>query len=123
MDNPFPGSRRPLRGAIIGFGNVAARAHLPLWLQDERFEIMVVTEPDGERAAEARQMLPQTPVFDDVQSMLASVQPDFVDICTPPSYHAEQIIQALESDAHVFCEKPLGSRELLLRKLLSCRLL
>ncbi len=107
MDNPSPDSRRPLRGAIIGFGNVAARAHLPLWMQDQRFEIMAVTEPDGERAAAARQMLPQTPVFDDVKSMLASVQPDFVDICTPPSYHAEQIIQALESDAHVFCEKPL----------------
>ncbi len=121
MNKPFPDSQRPLSGAIIGFGNVAAKAHLPLWLQDERFEITAITEPNGERAAEAHKMAPQIPVFDDVKSMLASVQPDFVDICTPPSYHAEQIIQALASGAHVFCEKPLVTSLEGLRQILAFR--
>jgi len=107
MDTQFSVSGAPLRGAIIGFGNVASHAHLPLWLKDKRFQIAAVTEPDLERTALAKKQLPNTPVFSDVKSMLASIQPDFVDICTPPSYHAEQIIQALECNAHVFCEKPL----------------
>jgi len=107
MNTQFSASAPPLRGAIIGFGNVASHAHLPLWLKDKRFQIAAITEPDQERAALAKKLLSNTPVFSDVKSMLASVQPDFVDICTPPSYHAEQIIQTLESNAHVFCEKPL----------------
>ena len=107
MDTQSSVSGTPLHGAIIGFGNVASQAHLPLWLKDKRFQIEAVTEPDSERAALAKKLLPDAPVFSDAKSMLASVQPDFVDICTPPSYHVEQIIQALEHNAHVFCEKPL----------------
>ena len=118
MDTQFSASDPPLRGAIIGFGNVASHAHLPLWLKDKRFQIAAVTEPDPERAALAKKQLPNTPVFSDVKSMLASVQPDFVDICTPPSYHTEQIIQALESNAHVFCEKPLITSLESLKKIL-----
>ncbi len=107
MNTKLSASETPLRVSIIGFGNVASHAHLPLWMQDKRFQIAAITEPDPERTALAKKMLPKTPVFSDVKSMLASVQPDFVDICTPPSYHAEQIIQAFECNAHVFCEKPL----------------
>jgi len=107
MDTQFSASLTPLRGAIIGFGNVASHAHLPFWLNDKRFQIAAVTEPNPERTALVKKQLPKTPVFSDLKSMLASVQPDFVDICTPPSYHAEQIIQALECNVHVFCEKPL----------------
>ena len=36
----------PLRGAIIGFGNVAERGHLPAWLARDDMEIVAVAEPD-----------------------------------------------------------------------------
>jgi len=107
MNNTHLSDGISLKGAFIGFGNVASHAHLPLWLKDKRFRIIAVTEPDSKRAALAKKLLPDAPVFSNVKSMLAAVQPDFVDICTPPGYHAKLIIQAIETNAHVFCEKPL----------------
>jgi predicted dehydrogenase len=34
-------------------------------------------------------------------------KPDVVFLCTPTSYHIEQVVVALEHGCHVFCEKPL----------------
>src|SRR5438552_1124101 len=49
---------------------------------------------------------------DTADRLMADAEPDFVDICTPPSSHAMLIRQALERGAHVLCEKPLvGSLE------------
>ncbi len=44
------------------------------------------------------------PVFDDVPSMLPHV--DIIDICSPPSVHAEAIRQAASAGVHIICEKP-----------------
>ena len=49
---------RPLRGALIGFGNAAARAHLPAWEGNDDFRIVAVAEPDAERARLAAQPFP-----------------------------------------------------------------
>jgi predicted dehydrogenase len=39
--------------------------------------------------------------------MLAAEELDFVDVCTPPAFHAAEIRGALERGLHVLCEKPL----------------
>lgn len=44
--------------------------------------------------------------YGDLDSMLAEV--DAVYICTPPKFHREAVIRAVEAGAHVFCEKPLA---------------
>lgn len=45
--------------------------------------------------------------FDSFQTALAA-RPDAVFICTPPKLHVSMSIHALNSGAHVFCEKPLS---------------
>ena len=45
--------------------------------------------------------------FDSYEAGLAS-GPDAVFICTPPGLHIPMSIAALETGAHVFCEKPLA---------------
>ena len=46
-------------------------------------------------------------VYDDLELMLDGEAPDFVDIASPPAYHAAAARAALEADAHVIVEKPL----------------
>ena len=97
----------PLRGALIGFGNVALHVHLPLFRDSDHFEIGAVVEPNPERARLAGEQLPEARIYPDLGSLLAENDLDFVDICTPPCFHADLMLKACRSGLHVFCEKPL----------------
>lgn len=103
---PLP-STSPLRGALIGFGNVAVHAHLPVWLENKNFRIDAVVDPHPERAKLARELLPKARIYSDLDSLLREQVLDFVDICTPPCFHGGLIYRACFSGLHVFCEKPL----------------
>jgi predicted dehydrogenase len=96
-----------LRGAISGFGEVAARAHLPGWLTRGAINIGVVHEPVSARRHEAMRLIKNVRVYDDLELMLDGESPDFVDIASPPASHASAARAALEADAHVLVEKPL----------------
>jgi predicted dehydrogenase len=104
---------KKLRGAISGFGEVAARAHLPGWRTRENINVSVVHDPISERRHEAIRLIKSVRVYDDLGLMLDGESPDFVDIASPPAYHAESVRAALEAGAHVIVEKPLclGLRE------------
>jgi predicted dehydrogenase len=98
----------PLRGAIIGLGNAAIHAHLPVWQRSEAFTIEAIVEPTPERAELGRRLLPQARIYSSMEAMLVADGVDFVDICTPPCFHAELALAACNSGLHVFCEKPLS---------------
>ncbi len=98
----------PLRGAIIGLGNVAIQAHLPVWRKNEHFSIEAIVEPSVERAELGKKLLPNVPVYPTIEALVAEDGVDFVDICTPPCYHADLALAACNSGMHVFCEKPLA---------------
>jgi len=103
--------RAPLRGAIIGLGNVAIHAHLPVWQRSEDFTIEAIVEPAPERAEMGRRLLPQARIYPSMESLLSELSEnglDFVDICTPPCFHAELVLAACSSGLHVLCEKPLS---------------
>lgn len=96
-----------LRGAISGFGEVAARGHLPGWLTREGTSLVAIHEPVAERRQLAMRMLKGARIYDDLGLLLDGEAPDFVDIASPPAFHADAIRAALEANAHVLCEKPL----------------
>ena len=96
-----------LRGAISGFGEVAARGHLPGWLTREGVSIVAIHEPVAERREVAMRTFKSARIYDDLGLMLDGESPDFVDIASPPAYHAGAIRAALEAGAHVLSEKPL----------------
>jgi predicted dehydrogenase len=100
--------RAPLRGAIIGLGNAAVYAHLPVWRASGDFSIEAIVEPVPERAEIGRKLLPQVQVYPDLEALLSEKTVDFVDICTPPRFHAELVLAACSSGLHVMCEKPLS---------------
>jgi predicted dehydrogenase len=98
------------RGAILGFGAVAEHGHLPGWKADPRFEIVAVAEPRPERRMQALHALPAARAYDSVAALLATESVDFVDIASPPAFHAEAVVAAAAAGAHVLCEKPLVTR-------------
>jgi predicted dehydrogenase len=100
-------TRSKLRGAISGFGEVAARAHLPGWRTRDDVGIAVVHDPVSARRHEAIRLIKSVRVYDDLGLMLDGESPDFVDIASPPAYHAESVRHALIAGANVIVEKPL----------------
>jgi predicted dehydrogenase len=99
---------RKLRGAISGFGEVAARAHLPGWLTRNRVALGVIHDPISERRHEAIRLIKNVRVYDDLELMLDGEAPDFVDVASPPGMHHEAARAALSTGAHVIVEKPLA---------------
>jgi len=98
------------KGAIVGFGNVAANGHLPGWRARSDFHIVAVVEPDPERRTIARQALPEARLYGSVADLLQTEPLDFVDIATPPAWHASAIGVAAQHGVHVLCEKPLTTK-------------
>ena len=96
-----------MKGAIVGFGNVAVHGHVPAWRERGDVEIVAVTDARPERREACVTALPGARWHDSVDSVLDDAGLDFVDICTPPSSHAPLIHQALQRGLHVLCEKPL----------------
>ena len=97
-----------LRGAISGFGEVAARAHLAGWRTRENVAIGAIHDPVSQRRHEAIRLIKSVRVYDDLELMLDGEAPDFVDVASPPGLHHEAARAALEAGAHVLVEKPLA---------------
>src|ERR1700704_5674116 len=103
---------RPLQGALIGFGFIAEKGHVPAYLAaPEQFEIVAIADVCAARREKARQCLPKARIYSDTKSLLQeeSRKVDFVDIATPPCDHAAIAHAAFEHGLHVFCEKPVAT--------------
>jgi len=96
-----------LRGAISGFGEVAAQAHLAGWRTRPGVSIVAIHDPVSERRHHAMRLIPNLRVYDDLELMLDGERLDFVDVASPPAYHAATALTALAAGAHVLVEKPL----------------
>ena len=99
-----------LRGAFLGFGNVAVHGHVPGWLKRFDIEFVAVSDTDETRRSEAARLLPYARWYNSAEALLAEERLDFVDICTPPSAHVSLVRAALQRGLHVLCEKPLVLR-------------
>ncbi|MGI9087758.1 MAG: Gfo/Idh/MocA family protein [Chthoniobacterales bacterium] len=95
-----------MRGAIIGFGQVAEHGHLPGYAQTSEVQIVAVVDPAEARRARAQELIPGVATVSTLAELSARLI-DFVDICTPPAMHGEAILTALEHGWDVLCEKPL----------------
>jgi UDP-N-acetylglucosamine 3-dehydrogenase len=96
-----------LRGAISGFGEVAAAAHLPGWRSRPDVTIVALHDPVAARRHHAINVAKNARIYDDLDLMLDGEALDFVDIASPPVFHAAAIRKALDAGAHVLVEKPL----------------
>jgi predicted dehydrogenase len=96
-----------LKGAFIGFGNVAAKGHVPGWLARDDVRIVAATDAAAVRREAFLAGCPGGQWRATVDDLLYSEKLDFVDICAPPGSHATLIERALDAGLHVLSEKPL----------------
>ena len=96
-----------LRGAISGFGAVAAHAHLPAWLAQTEISLVAIHDPVAARRHHAINLIKNVRVYDDLELMLDGEALDFLDVASPPAFHAAAAKAALEADVNVLVEKPL----------------
>jgi predicted dehydrogenase len=94
-----------LRGAIVGFGEVARHGHWPAFASCDGAEIVAVVDRTEARRELARELAPDIVTcarFEELDGLAI----DFIDICTPPSLHPEPMLAAIARKRHVLCEKP-----------------
>jgi predicted dehydrogenase len=99
-----------LKGAFIGFGNVAANGHLPGWRGRDDVSIVAATDAAASRKDAFLAACPDGRWHASVDDLLSGERLDFVDICAPPGGHAPLIERALRAGVHVLSEKPLVTR-------------
>ena len=105
--------RRPLRGAVVGYGFIAERGHVPAYGRpgSTDFEIVAVADGCAARREAARIALPKARLYETHGELLMAERGriDFVDVSTPPCDHAAVARAALARGLHVLCEKPLAT--------------
>lgn len=99
-----------MKGALIGFGKIAQTGHIPAWIRamhDGEAAITAVYDTDLRAKAECRRMYPFLRFYDNIEELLATERPDFIDICSPPHSHLPLIKEAMSRGIHILCEKPV----------------
>ncbi|MBI4313068.1 MAG: Gfo/Idh/MocA family oxidoreductase [Chloroflexi bacterium] len=96
----------PLRVGVIGVG-FGASVHIPAFFS-EGATVAAVCARRKERAEKAAADFGVARSFTDYRRMLEMPDLDAVSIVTPPAYHYEMVMAALEAGKHVLCEKPLA---------------
>lgn len=91
----------------IGAGYFAP-FHVEAWRRIPEVALLAICDMDQDKAQALATQYRVPYVYSDVKKMLEDLQPDVVDIITPPSTHLELCQLAVERGAHVICQKPLA---------------
>ena len=109
-----------LKVAIVGCGGIANGKHLPALSKIAAVELVAFCDILEEKAVEAaaKYGVEGARVYTDYQEMFGKESPDVVHVLTPNDSHAPVTIAALESGAHVMCEKPMAKTAAAARQML-----
>lgn len=104
MNAPGSGSARP-RVAVVGT-SFGGRVHVPA-LQAAGFDVVALVGRDTDRTrARAATLGAGRPCATLAEALAVGV--DAVTVSTPPDSHVDLVLEAIEAEAHVLCEKPFA---------------
>lgn len=99
------GAYSMVNAAIIGFGEIAKKVHLPAFkILEGKGKARLVSVFDISLGMEHFDFN----IYSDLNKMLENEDIDLIDICLPTYLHTEFIIDMLKRGYHVFCEKPMA---------------
>lgn len=96
-----------LRILVVGCGNMGT-SHARAYHKLNGFEIVGLVSRKPESREKLSKELGGLPTFGDFKEALELTKPNVVSISTYPDTHAAYIKASLETNAHVFVEKPLA---------------
>lgn len=94
-----------IRTAIIG-ASFAKAAYLPGFKTIPDVELVALASARLDSAQSVASAFQIPHAYDDWRVMLDKHEVDLVCVVTPPVYHEEMVLAAIEKGAHVICEKP-----------------
>lgn len=97
---------KKLRIAFIGLGGITNYAHFPA-IKDLGYSLSACVDVDESRVKKFIE-LTGCKGYTDYREMLSRENPDIVLIATPHRFHAQMTIDAVNSGAHVYVEKPMA---------------
>jgi predicted dehydrogenase len=98
---------QPIRAGVLSAGAWSESSHLPALSRRDDVDLVVVSRPDRDRAADAARRFGARHVETEWRGALAHGL-DVVVVSSPPSAHEDMVIAALAAGAHVLCEKPFA---------------
>lgn len=98
-------SNEKVRVGLVGCGRIA-QTHFEALSQIPFAVLTGVCDVDEAKAKAVAEQF-RVPHFTDYKKLLSPDLVDAVIICTPPSFHKDQAVYALQKKIHVLCEKPL----------------
>ncbi len=105
---------KTLRVGIIGFGFIGkvhtyGYTNLPLFFDPApaKIKLVGVATSNPSSAEKAREVGGFEFGTSDWRELIARDDIDIINICSPNSQHADQLIAAMEAGKHIYCDKPL----------------
>ena len=93
---------------MIGAGFAATALHLPALRSLPIARVHTIADHDADRATEAARRFGIARWSRDPRAVLDDPQVEAVAVCTPPTFHADWTVAALDAGKHVLVEKPLA---------------
>jgi len=97
-----------LKLGIIGCGKVTTMFHLKALREINEIAVTAVSDLDAKRMEEVRRLFGAERGCLNYLELLNDPEIQAVAVCTPPSFHGEMVLRAVEKGKHVLCEKPLA---------------
>ncbi len=98
-----------MKAAILGTGFIAG-FHADAYSRLDGVRLCAVCDTDEKRAADMAGQY-RCAAYTNASTLLKAEKPDLVSVCLPTFLHAQYTTAALESGAHVLCEKPMALTE------------
>ena len=99
---------RMLKLGIIGCGKVTTMFHLKAIREIDDISVVAVSDIDADRMEEVRRISGAERGYLNYLEMLEDSEIQVIVVCTPPRLHGEMVLNAVEKEKHVLCEKPLA---------------